>query len=432
MEEGIDAPEVLGLDPVEAPRTRLISFAPFKHPAYARLWTGAFVSNIGTWMEALALGTYVQQQTGQAAWTGTVAAAAFVPIAFFSPIGGALADRFPRRWLLIITSLVQTALAALLTILFVVGHPSAPTITLIALGNGVCAALGFPSFQAMLPDLVPVEDLPGAIALSSAQYNLGRVIGPAIAGIVITIGGFAWAEGANAVSFLAVVAVMLTLTLPAPSAHARSEPFRRAIADGFRFVRQEPGLRITALAMCLNTFLAAPFIALVPTMALEVLHRGSSGTAILITAQGMGAVLMAFSLGTLVERYGARRVLMTLMTTLPIALVAYAGAPGLTLSAVTLFAVGLVYLGALSSFTTIAQLRVPAEIRGRVLAVFTVILGSLYPLGAILQGKIADHIGLRETTAGAAVLMALVMFATRIVRPGITHSIDIPVETPVG
>jgi MFS family permease len=412
----------------DAPRRRLISFAPLRHREYAWLWTGAFVSNIGTWMESIALGIYVQDHTGQAAWTGTVAAAAFLPIAFFSPIGGALADRYPRRLLMIATSLFQTGLATLLTVLFVIGNPSAPAITLIALGNGVAAALGFPSFQAMLPDLVPVEDLPGAIALSSAQYNLGRVIGPAIAGVVITVGGYAWAEGANAVSFLAVVAVMLIITLPPPSAHARSETFFRSIVDGFLFVRGEPGLRITALAMCLNTFLAAPFIALVPTMALEVLHSGKVGTAVLITAQGIGAVLMAFSLGSLVERHGKRRVLMTLMGALPIALVAYAGAPDLALAAVALFVVGLLYLGALSSFTTIAQLRVPPEIRGRVLAVFTVILGSLYPLGSVVQGKIADHIGLRETTIGAAVLMAIVMLATRALRPGITAAIDATVE----
>src|SRR6185437_5192054 len=163
------------------------------------------------------------------------------------------------------------------------------------------------------------------------------------------------------------------------------EKFFRSIADGFRFVRREPGLRVTALAMCLNTFLAAPFIALVPAMALKVLDSGSGGTAVLVTAQGAGAVLMAFSLGTLVERYHSRRVLMTLMATLPFALFAYAYAPGLALAAVALFFVGLLYLGALSTFTTIAQLRVTTEIRGRVLAVFTVILGALYPLGSIIQ-----------------------------------------------
>src|SRR5258706_3456923 len=177
--------EVVAEPITAAPRRKLISFAPLRHPAYARLWSGAFVSNIGTWMETVALGIYVTKLTHEAAWTGTIAAAAFVPIAFFGPIGGALADRFPRKWLLMATTIVQTGLASLLAVLFAVGHPTAPVLTLIVLGNGICAGLGFPAFQAILPDLVPVEDLPGAIALSSAQYNLGRVFGPALAGVVI-------------------------------------------------------------------------------------------------------------------------------------------------------------------------------------------------------------------------------------------------------
>jgi MFS family permease len=412
-------------------RPRFVSLAAMRHPAYARMWTGAFVSNIGTWMESIALGIYVTEKTHQAAWTGTVAAAAFVPIAFFSPLGGALADRIPRKWLLIITSLVQTGLAALLAVLFVIGEPSAPVVVLIALGNGVAAAIGFPAFQAMLPDLVPEDDLPGAIALSSAQFNLGRVVGPVLAGVVISIGGYAWAEAANAASFLAVVFVLLTLQLPGPSG-AHDEHLFRSIIDGFHFVRGEPGLRINALAMVVNTALAAPFIALVPAMAEEVLHDGTRGTSVLVTAQGIGAVAMAVSLGALAQRWGPRRVLIRMMGALPASLALYALAPGLAASAIALLVVGAFYLGALSTFTTIAQLRAPAVLRGRVLAVFMVILGSLYPLGAIVQGKVADHIGLRATTLGAAAIMAAVLLVARLVRPGITASIDAPVDEPVG
>ena len=404
------------------------AFAPFRHHAYARLWTGAFVSNIGTWMESIALGVYVTELTHQAAWTGTVAAAAFVPIAFFGPLGGALADRFPRKWLLIITSLLQLGLAALLTVLFATGQPSAPVVTLIAFGNGICAALGFPAFQALLPDLVPEEDLAGAIALSSAQFNLGRVVGPALAGVVISIGGYAWAEGINAVSFLAVVAVMLTLTLPHPDPSAREEAIWRAIVTGFRFVKREPGLRINALAMCLNTFIAAPFIALVPAMAEKVLDTGKGGTAVLVTAQGIGAVAVALSLGALVAKFRARRVLLFMMGGLPFALALYAYAPDLALSALTLLVVGGLYLGALSTFTTIAQVRAPANLRGRVLSVHTMILGALYPLGAVIQGKVADSAGLRATTFASGVALGAVMLLTRVVRPGITRAIDKPVE----
>ncbi|MDQ1459369.1 MAG: hypothetical protein QOI08_853 [Actinomycetota bacterium] len=411
-------------------RSRFDAIAPLRHPAYARLWTGAFVSNIGTWMETLALGVYVTKHTGQAAWTGTIAAAGFLPIAFFGPIGGALADRLPRKLLLMATTFVQTGLAALLTVLFVIGHPSAPVLTIIAFGNGICAGLGFPAFQAILPDLVPIKDLPGAIALSSAQYNLGRVVGPVLAGVVIAVGGYAWAEAVNAVSFFAVIAVLLTLALPKPSEHARDQKLFHSIIEGFRFVRREPGLRINALAMCLNTFLAAPFIALVPAMADKVLHT-DIGTSVLIAVQGMGAVIMAFSLGWLVQRFGPRRLLAGLMAALPFALAAYAYAPDLILSSLAIFFVGALYLGALSSFSTVAQLRAPAAIRGRVLAVNTMILGSLYPLGAVVQGKVADSIGLRATTFGAAAIMAVVLGVTRIVRPGITHALDVPVAIPV-
>lgn len=410
-------------------RPRFDALAPLRHAPYARLWTGAFVSNIGTWMETLALGIYVTKVTGQAAWTGTIAAAAFVPIAFFGPIGGALADRFPRKRLLMATTFVQTGLATLLAFLFATGHPTAPTLALIVFGNGICAGLGFPAFQAILPDLVPVEDLPGAIALSSAQYNLGRVVGPALAGVVIAFGGYAWAEAVNAVSFFAVIAVLITLALPKPGAHARDQKLFESIVAGFGFVRRERGLRVNAAAMCLNTFLAAPFIALVPAMAKNVLHNGTVGATVLITAQGIGAVGMALLLGGLVQRYGPRRLLVSLMSALPIALAAYAYAPGLALSAIALFVVGALYLGALSTFSSIAQLRAPANIRGRVVSVNTMILGSLYPLGAVLQGKIADSIGLRETTFGAGAIMAIVLVGARLLRPGITGALDTPVTT---
>ena len=410
------------------PRRRFDAFAPLRHPAYARLWSGAFVSNIGTWMETLALAVYVQDRTGQAAWTGTIAAAGFVPIAFFGPIGGALADRLPRKLLLMATTAVQTGLATLLAVLFATGHPSPLLLTIIVFGNGICAGMGFPAFQAILPDLVPVDDLPGAIALSSAQYNLGRVVGPVLAGVVIAVGGYAWAEAVNAASFLAVIAVLLTLTLPKPLAGARDQRLFRSIVNGFRFVRREPGLRINAIAMCVNTFLAAPFIALVPAMAKEVLHNGKTGASILITAQGIGAVTMAVSLGALVHRFGPRRLLVGLMGSLPLALVAYAYAPDLAWSGLALFFVGALYLGALSTFSTIAQLRAPAAIRGRVLAVNTMILGSLYPLGAVLQGRIADAIGLRRTTLGAAAIMAVVLVGARLLRPGITDALDTPFD----
>ncbi len=399
------------------------SFAPLRHRQFALLWAGAFLSNIGTWMETVAVGILVTTETGQAGWAGLVAAAGFVPSALLAPFGGALADRIPRRTLLLATSTVQTGLAAILTLLTAAGTPHPGVVTLIVLAAGCALALGFPAYQALLPDLVPREDLAGAVALSSAQWNLGRVIGPALAGVVIRFGGYEWAFGFNTLSFLAVIAVLVVLRLPRP-APATDASIVAAIVTGARFVRTEPGLRVVVGYMALNSLLAAPFIALVPAVALKVFHNEQAGTAALVTAQGVGAVLMGLSLGTLHARFGNRRVLLAVLWGLPAALCLYALAPNLAVGVVAIFLVGFLYLGALSSFTTIAQLRAPTELRGRVLSVLMVLLGTLYPLGSVLQGAIADRVGLRATTAGAAVLMAAVLLVTRLTRPTMTKALD--------
>jgi MFS family permease len=399
------------------------SFAPFRHRQFALLWAGAFTSNIGTWMETVGVGVLVTTETGQAGWAGLVAAAGFVPTAVLAPLGGALADRVPRRRLLLTTTVVQTALAGLLTLLTATGTPGPGIVTLIVLGAGCSLALGFPAYQALLPDLVPREDLPGAVALSSAQWNLGRVIGPALAGIVIRVGGYAWAFGFNTVSFLAVIGVLLVLRLPRP-VEAKEASIIDAIRAGARFVRADPGLRVVVGYMALNSLLAAPFIALVPAFALKVFHNEQAGTAALVTAQGVGAVLMGLSLGALHAHFGGRRVLLGVLWGLPAALCLYAYAPNLVVGVIAIFVVGFLYLGALSSFTTIAQLRSPAHLRGRVLSFLMVLLGALYPLGSVLQGAIADRVGLRATTAGAGVLMAAALLLVRVARPNVADALD--------
>jgi MFS family permease len=401
------------------------SLAPLRHRSFALLWAGAFTSNVGTWMETVGVGILVTTTTHQAGWTGLVAAAAFVPNAFLGPLGGALADRLPRRRVLLTTTTVQTALAGTLTLLAATDSAHPGVVALIVLGAGCAMAIGFPSYMALLPDLVPRDDLPGAVALSSAQWNLGRVIGPALAGVVIGFGGFEWAFGFNTLSFLAVIAVVLSLRLPPPAPVQEASIFA-SIRAGARFARADPGLRVVISYMALNSLLAAPFIALVPAVALKVFGNGDFGTALLVTAQGIGAVLMGLSLGPLFARFGSRRVLVGVLGGLPIALVAYAAAPNLAAGVVTIFAVGFLYLGALSSFTTIAQLRAPAELRGRVLSLLMVLLGTLYPLGSVLQGAIADRVGLRVTTAGAAVLMAAALLLVRVLRPDLGRALDEP------
>lgn len=407
------------------------SFAPFRHRRFALLWVGAFVSNIGTWMETVGVGILVTTATGKAGWTGLVAAAGFVPTALLAPLGGALADRLPRRTLLLTTTSFQILFAALLTLVASLGDPSPGLVTLIVLGAGCANALGFPAFQAMLPDLVPRDDLPGAVALSSAQWNLGRVIGPALAGLVIGLGGYETAFFLNTVSFFAVFAVVASFRLP-PPAGASSTSILGSIREGARFVRGDAALRFVVGCMALNSLLAAPFIALIPAVALDVFHEEKLGTAALVTAQGVGAVCMGLALGTLFGRLGTRRVLLAVLYALPVALVLYALAPTLPLAVVAIFLVGGLYLGTLSSFTTVAQLRAPAELRGRVVSVLMMLIGALYPVGSILQGAIADEVGLRVTTTVAAVLLAALLLGWRVLRPHAAEAIGDTITTAAG
>ena len=403
-------------------------FSPFRHRVFAAFWTGAFLSNIGTWMETIAVGIYVTERTGQSGWTGLVAAAGFLPGALLGPLGGALADRIPRKVLLVTTSSVQTALAMVLTVLAATGSPSPIVVTIIVFAGGCAQAIGFPTYQSLLPELVPADDLVGAVALSSAQWNLGRVVGPVLAGIAIEVGGYAWAYGINAFSFLALIAAVMLLRLPPPKPHG-GQTIRQSIGQGIGYVRGDPGLRVVMSYMFVSTFLAAPFIALVPAMSQIVLDAGKRGTFILVIAQGIGAVAMALSLGALTARFGNRRVLLAMLWALPPTLALYAVTPTLWLTAIALLLVGAIYLGALSSFMSIAQIRAPAEVRGRVVSLLAVVLGSLYPLGAVLQGAIADEVGLRATTVAAALLMLAALLIMRARNPRFADALDLPPAT---
>ena len=399
------------------------SLAPFRHRRFAMLWAGAFVSNVGTWMEAVGVGILVTTSTGKAGWAGLVAAAGFVPTAVLAPVGGALADRVSRRTLLLTTNLVQAGFAGALTLLAASGNARPGAVTLLVLGAGCANALGFPAYQAMLPDLVPRAELLSAVALSSAQWNLGRVIGPALAGVVIGLGGYEVAFAINTVSFFAVFAVVASFRLP-PPATPDGASITRAIRDGARFMRRDPAMRFVVGCLSLNSLFAAPFIALIPAVALKVFDDEKLGTAALVTAQGIGAVTMGLTLGALHARFGHRHVLVGFLVGLPLALVAYALSPTLVAAVVAMFFVGFLYVGALSSFTTIAQLQAPAALRGRAVSVLMMLIGALYPIGSIVQGAIADEIGLRATTAGAAVILGASLVLWRLLRPTASDALD--------
>jgi MFS family permease len=398
---------------------------PLRSRNFALLWSAALVSNVGSWMQTVALGVVITARTHDPLWTGLVAAAAFVPMGLLSPLGGAVADRVDRRRWLLFTTLGEAGCAAALAVL-AAGHAAPLWMVLMALVGGVCAAVGFPAYQAMLPDLVPRQELLAAVSLSSAQFNLGRVVGPALAGVVLVAGSAAWAFAVNAASFGAVVVALLLLRLPPPTPSTETGGTMARIVSGVRLALAEPGCRSAIGLIAVVALVGSPFIALVPAYAIEGLHRGAFGTSVLVTAQGVGAVAGALALASMARLLGRRRLLVRALLAFPSALVLYGLASSLWPAALAIVAVGAAYIGVLSGLNTVVQLRAPLSARGRVLGLYMMALGTIYPVGAVAEGALARVAGIRSVTVFSGVLLVVVMAAVMRLRSRAVAALDDP------
>jgi MFS family permease len=401
-------------------RTSASPFAPLRRRNFALLWSGSLVSNVGSWMQTVAVGALVTADTGRATWTVLVAAGAFLPIGLLSPVGGALADRLERKRWLIVGNVIETMLAAALAVMVYSGRTGPAELVLLVTAQGCVSALVLPFETAVLPDLVPRDEFLSGAALNSAQFNMGRVIGPVAAGVTVAAFGYGTAFVANAASFLAVVIALLFINLSPPPA---SEPVDlwTTMRRGAQAAWAEPACRAAICLIAVVALLASPFIALVPAVARSLTDGSKSAvgtaTAVLTTAQGVGAVAGALAIAPLAARFGRGRVLIVELVGLSLALVGYAASPSLAVAAIALGVVGAIYIGVLSGLQTVVQLRAPAEYRGRILSLFLVALGVIYPIGSLIQGPLADRVGLRTTTTGFAIALLAAVAAIAILRP---------------
>ncbi|MGH9017324.1 MAG: MFS transporter [Acidimicrobiales bacterium] len=403
----------------------LSSFRPLRSRNFALVWSAALVSNVGSWMQTVALGFVITARTHNPLWTGLVAAAAFLPMGLLAPVGGALADRLDRRHWLITTTVAEAGFATVLAVLAGTGHAQPGALVAVAFLGGVAAAVGFPTYQAMLPDLVPRDDLLAAVSLSSAQFNLGRVIGPALAGVVLVVGTDAWAFAVNAASFGAVVVALVFVRLPDAAPRALpGEGIGRRMVAGARVAAAEPGCRSAVILIAVVALIGSPFIGLVPAVAVDGLHRGAAATSALVTGQGVGAVAGALALAPLARRPGRRRMLVAALLAFPAAVALYGAAPALVTATVAIVAVGACYIGVLTGLNTVVQLRAPEAARGRVLGLYMMALGTVYPLGLVIEGALAGSIGVRTVTVAAGVILVAVMVALRLLRPGLFAALD--------
>jgi MFS family permease len=395
---------------------RIASLRALQHRAYATLWLGSFVSNIGNWMQTIALGVYVTETTGRAGWTGTVAALMYLPALVFGPLGGAIADRVDRRRYLFVGTLAQAALAALLAGLAFGDRLTVPIVALVAMVSGCVAAMLSPAFNALLVEIVPREDLLSAVSLNSAQYNLGRIIGPVCTAAAMVWGGVGTALAANAVSFLAGLAA-IALMPRSKVAHGPPEPVWAGIRRGVVAANGDPGIRTALLLTLAVGVLVAPFIGLVPVMAIKLLGGGAPETSLLVACQGVGAVLAAVVGGTIAERIGRRTLLRIAVPSAAVLALAYWRASGLHVAAAIIFCLGGAYLTALAGLNTVVQSRAPSALQARIASLYSMLLGGGYAIGLVVMGFLADRFGMRLVGVAGAAACLLVIGAIRGLRP---------------
>jgi len=395
--------------------TRIPSLRAFGHRNFVSVWLGALVSNIGTWMETIAMGIYVTKVTGRAEWAGGIAALNFLPAVVLGPVGGALADRFERRRYLAVGVLVQGLLAGILAVLAFTDRLTVPAVAIISFLNGCAATLSNPAFSALIADSVPPEDLHSALSLNSAQFNVGRIVGPTLAALVLATLGMAWALLINTVSFLAVL-VALACVHTAPHAAKKLEGLWDGIVHGVRVAFEDPEISKALGGTLVVAALVAPFIGLVPVYALRIFHQ-EAATSLLVAMQGAGAVTAALSVGSLVERMGRQRLLQWVMLLIGPMAAWYWLTPSISAAAAAIFGLGALYMMMVTGFHTVCQLRASRELQARVSSLFSMVLGAGYSAGVWLQGALADRIGLRLVTVSSALLFLALVLSWRLLRP---------------
>jgi MFS family permease len=387
----------------------------FANRDFRLFWGGQLVSLIGTWMQSVAQSWLVLELTSSPFLLGLVGTLQFAPVLFFSFFAGALADRQPKRRLIIVTQSLMCVQALVLAALVHRGHVQYWHVALMAGLYGLANTVDMPTRQAFVAEMVGKESLRSAIALNSTLFNGARVVGPALAGLVIAKWGTALAFFFNGLSFLPVIAALAmlhTAGLPRPRS---GRSMRSEIGEGVSYALRTPRIALVmALVLCVSAFFFN-YNTLVPLLARDILHQDAHGFGLLMTAVGLGAVAGAVVLASL----GTERPPVILLIASALVL----GVAAMTMSGVSRFGVAMALLGVMgfcgmlfmTGANTTVQLTVPDELRGRVMSLHTLMFAGMTPFGAFLVGAVTEALGARAgflvTGAGGLVsVLALTLW----------------------
>lgn len=386
------------------------TFRALRHRNYQLFFSGQLISLIGTWMDQIAESWLVYRLTGSALLLGTVAFAAQIPVFLLAPIGGALADRYDRRKLLVGTQTSMMVLTFILAWLTLSHRVHIWHIVTLAALTGVVNALDLPARQAFVVDMVAREDLVNAIALNSSMFNGARVVGPAAAGIVVAVIGEGWCFFANGVSFIAVIVGLLLMRMDRPRLAIEGSPLENII-EGFQFVSKSGPVRALMSLLGLVSFTAMPYAVLMPLFADQILHGGPKALGLLMGSSGVGALCGALTLATRKSVHGLGKWVAVSCAGFGVALLLFSFSRLLWLSALLLVPAGFAMMLQMSSSNTLIQSMVPDRLRGRVMSVYAMTFMGMAPLGALLAGSLAHKLGPTWTVAiggGISVIGAIV------------------------
>jgi MFS family permease len=391
------------------------TFRALRNRNYRLLWTGQIVSLTGSWMQSVAQGWLVLRLTDSPLLLGLVGFCSYIPVLLFALAAGAAADRVPRRRALFWTHGVATAIALSLGLLTATGVVRVWHVALLALVQGTTAAFDIPVRQAFLQDLVGREDLQNAIALNSTAFNSARMIGPALAGVLLPWLGEASCFFLNAASYGAViVGLVLIRGVRGPTGAAGS--FTSAIRSGLAYAVRAPRVRALLALVVVASVFGLPYAVLMPVFARDVLETGARGLGLLMGASGLGATIGALYLAGRTSSRRSGRIVAGALAALGTSLVVLGVSRSFPVSLLAVGVAGGAVVAQMATSNTLLQLSTPAEMRGRIVSLYMLCFVGMAPFGSLLAGWVGDVLGVTWAVGagGVACLVAAAVFATRI------------------
>jgi MFS family permease len=377
-----------------------------RHRDFTMFWAGNFLSNVGTWMQNVAQGWLVLEladkmqphkvlggyQTNGAFWLGLVGFAASAPMLVFALIGGVIADRVNRRDLMVRTQTAMMIFAFIMAALAYTHVINIREIILLAFANGLASSLNAPSQQALVPRMIPKEDLANAIALNSAQFNLSRLIGPAIGGFIMAWLGIPTNFLLNGISFLALIFVLRKIHYPSQAAGNGGATLWQNLAEGFRYVftRREMSALLTLVALA--SIFGVPFITFVPLFAKDILHAGQRGLGILMAFAGVGAFLGSITVAWMGRAHLRGSFVVRAATLFFVAVISFTFSRKFLLSGVLLVVAGYAMILMVATVNTLLQHLSSEAMRGRVMSFYATAFLGFAPIGSLIAGSLAGAI----------------------------------------